>query len=93
MLAEMQDWDQDDVEFMGHEGYVKKTPKNYKDVVSFEKVSMSDMARQDYDTEQVKADAVKWAKRAQHHTYPASTLAQKRTYPSVDSASYIKPYT
>lgn len=49
MLAELQDWDHDDVEYMGHESYVKKTPKNYKDLVSFEKVNMTDMQRKDYD--------------------------------------------
>ena len=44
MLAQMQDWDHDDVEFMGHEAYVKKAPKNYQSQ-NFEKVSMADMAR------------------------------------------------
>ena len=75
MLAETREWDADDLEYMGHEGYVKKTPKNYKDLVKFEQVSMSDITRKDYDREKAEADAEKWAKRAQHHTYMASTLA------------------
>jgi hypothetical protein len=75
MLAEVRDWDADDLAYMGHEGYVKKTPKNYKDAVTFEQVSMTDIARKDYDREKAASDAEKWAKRAQHHTYMASTLA------------------
>lgn len=63
MLAEMQEWDADDLEYMGHEGYVKKTPKNYQ-TGNFEKVSMADLARKDYDKVKAEADAEKWAKRA-----------------------------
>jgi len=43
MLAEIQDWNADDLEYMGHEGYIKKTPKQYKDFVKFDQVSMSDL--------------------------------------------------
>ena len=43
MLAELQDWDADDLEYMGHEGYIKKTPQKYKDFVKFDQVSMSDI--------------------------------------------------
>jgi len=75
MLAEMQDWDEGDLQYMGHEGYIKKTPKKYKDYVKFDQVSMSDIQRKDYDREKAASDAEKWAKRAQHHTYMASTLA------------------
>ena len=76
---------------MGHESYVKKTPKNYKDAVTFEKVNMSDMKRKEYDQAKIASDAEKWAKRAEHHKYLGS-LAQKKTYPSEDSHSYISPY-
>ena len=76
---------------MGHEAYVKKTPKNYKDLVSFEKVNMTDVQRKDYDKDKVAADAEKWAKRAEHHKYLGS-LAQEKTYPTEDSHSYISPY-
>jgi hypothetical protein len=76
---------------MGHEAYVKKTPQKYKDLVSFEKVNMTDLERQDFDKDKVAADAEKWAKRAEHHKTLGS-LAQKKTYPTEDSKSYIKPY-
>jgi hypothetical protein len=75
MLAEMQEWDTDDLPYMDQENYVKKTPKKFKDNVKFEKVSMSDVERKDYDREAAQDEASKWAKRAEHHTYMASTLA------------------
>lgn len=77
---------------MGHEKYVKQTPKNYKDLVSFEKVNMSDMERRQYDKDKIASDAEKWAKRAEHHKGLGS-LAQAKTYPSEDSHSYISPYS